>query len=107
MIGTSRRKVTGSDPVGATNCQFGPWRPRAARGFRRRGLVSRSNEPLARFVTSDAVLTEYLNALADEGPRVRLAAVRSVESMFRNPTRWPLPAPCRARSSPPWRWGRP
>ena len=47
--------------------------------------MSRSNEPLARFVTSDAVLTEYLNALADEGPRVRLAAVRSVESILRNP----------------------
>lgn len=38
-----------------------------------------------RIVTSDAVLTEYLNALADKGSTLRLAAVRSVESIFRNP----------------------
>jgi uncharacterized protein len=37
-----------------------------------------------RIVTSDAVLTEYLNALADKGSTVRLAAVRSVESILRN-----------------------
>lgn len=38
-----------------------------------------------RIVTSDAVLTEYLNALADKGPTVRLAAARSVETILRNP----------------------
>jgi predicted nucleic acid-binding protein len=37
-----------------------------------------------RIVTSDAVLTEYLNALADRGSTVRVAAVRSVESILRN-----------------------
>lgn len=36
-------------------------------------------------ITSDIVLTEYLNALADKGATVRLAAVRSVESILRNP----------------------
>jgi predicted nucleic acid-binding protein len=36
-----------------------------------------------RIVTSDAVLTEYLNALADRGSTVRVAAVRSVESSLR------------------------
>ena len=38
-----------------------------------------------RIVTSDAVLTEYLNALADKGSTFRLAAVRSVETILRNP----------------------
>jgi len=38
-----------------------------------------------RIITSDAVLTEYLNALADTGSAVRLAAVRSVESILHNP----------------------
>jgi len=38
-----------------------------------------------RIVTSDAVLTEYLNALADKGSTVRLAAVLSVERILRNP----------------------
>ena len=38
-----------------------------------------------RIVTSDAVLTEYLNALGDKGSAVRLAAVRSAESILRNP----------------------
>jgi predicted nucleic acid-binding protein len=38
-----------------------------------------------RIVTSDAVLIEYLNALADKGGTVRQAAVRSVESILRNP----------------------
>ena len=37
-----------------------------------------------RIITSDAVLTVYLNALADKGSTVRLAAVRSVESILGN-----------------------
>lgn len=35
-------------------------------------------------MTSDAVLTEYLNALADKGQTVRHAAIRSVETILRN-----------------------
>ncbi len=38
-----------------------------------------------RIVTSDAVLTEYLNALGDKGSAIRLAAVRSAETILRNP----------------------
>ncbi len=38
-----------------------------------------------RIITSEAVLTEYLNALADKGAAVRLAAVRAAESILRNP----------------------
>ena len=38
-----------------------------------------------RIVTSDAVLTEYLNALGDKGSAIRLAAVRSAENILRNP----------------------
>ncbi len=38
-----------------------------------------------RIVTSDAVLTEYLNALGDKSSAIRLAAVRSAENILRNP----------------------
>ena len=38
-----------------------------------------------RIVTSDAVLTEFLNALGDKGSALRLAAIRSVESIVSNP----------------------
>jgi len=38
-----------------------------------------------RIVTSDGVLTEYLNALADKGSAIRLAAVRSAERILQNP----------------------
>lgn len=37
-----------------------------------------------RIVTSDGVLAEYLNALSDKGPSVRLAAIRSVERIMSN-----------------------
>ncbi len=51
------------------------------------GKATRASASLEgkRIVTSDAVLTEYLNALADKGSTVRLAAVRSVESIQGNP----------------------
>jgi uncharacterized protein len=38
-----------------------------------------------RIITSDTVLTEYLNALGDKGSAVRLAAIGSVESILHNP----------------------
>lgn len=38
-----------------------------------------------RLFTTDAVLTEFLNALADKGPHVRVAAVHTVEAILRNP----------------------
>ncbi|MEK7868908.1 MAG: nucleic acid-binding protein [Nitrospirota bacterium] len=36
-------------------------------------------------VTTEAVLTEFLNALADKGPHVRAAAVKMVEAIMTNP----------------------
>lgn len=49
--------------------------------------ASRVSDSLAgtRLITSEAVLAEYLNALADKGSAVRPAAVRSVETILRNP----------------------
>lgn len=44
-----------------------------------------------RLITPDAVLTEYLNALADKGQAVRHAAIRSVETILRNPDVTVLP----------------
>lgn len=38
-----------------------------------------------RFITTDAILTEFLNALADKGPHIRAAAVQMVEAILRNP----------------------
>lgn len=38
-----------------------------------------------RIVTSDAVLIEYLNALAEKGENIREAAIRSVEAILTNP----------------------
>lgn len=40
----------------------------------------------ARIITTDVVLTEYLNALADKGEAVRHAAIRSVEAILRDPS---------------------
>lgn len=37
-----------------------------------------------RLFTSDAVLTEFLNALADKGPMVRAAAVKMVDAIMKN-----------------------
>jgi hypothetical protein len=37
-----------------------------------------------RLVTTEAVLTEFLNALADKGPRIRAAAVEMVEAIRSN-----------------------
>ncbi|MGH7236451.1 MAG: type II toxin-antitoxin system VapC family toxin [Nitrospiraceae bacterium] len=37
-----------------------------------------------RLFTTEAVLTEFLNALADKGPLVRAAAVETVETILRN-----------------------
>jgi uncharacterized protein len=37
-----------------------------------------------RLFTTEAVLTEFLNALADKGPLVRAAAVEMVEAIMRN-----------------------
>jgi predicted nucleic acid-binding protein len=34
--------------------------------------------------TTEAVLTEFLNALADKGPHVRTAAVKMVEAIMRH-----------------------
>jgi predicted nucleic acid-binding protein len=39
----------------------------------------------SRLITTDAVLTEFLNALADKGPHIRAAAVRTVEAILRDP----------------------
>jgi predicted nucleic acid-binding protein len=39
----------------------------------------------ARFLTTDAVLTEFLNALAEKGPSIRAAAIRTVEAILNNP----------------------
>lgn len=38
-----------------------------------------------RLITTDAVLTEFLNALADSGIHIRSAAVQMVETIMRNP----------------------
>jgi len=45
----------------------------------------------ARIITTDAVLTEYLNAFADKGVRLRQAAVSSVDAILSNPTVRVLP----------------
>ena len=37
-----------------------------------------------RLFTTEAVLTEFLNALADKGPRIRAAAVEMVEAIMTN-----------------------
>ena len=37
-----------------------------------------------RLFTTDAVLTEFLNALADKGPLVRAAAIKMVEAIMSN-----------------------
>lgn len=37
-----------------------------------------------RIFTTDAVLTEFLNALADKGPHVRAAAVKTVHTIMNN-----------------------
>ena len=37
-----------------------------------------------RLFTTEAVLTEFLNALADKGPLVRAAAVKMVETIMKN-----------------------
>ena len=37
-----------------------------------------------RLFTTDAVLTEFLNALADKGPLVRAAAIKMVEAVMKN-----------------------
>ena len=39
----------------------------------------------ARIVTADAVLTEYLNALAAKGENLRQAAIKSVDIILINP----------------------
>jgi hypothetical protein len=36
-------------------------------------------------ITTDAVLTEFLNALADKGRHIRSAAVQMAEMIMRNP----------------------
>jgi predicted nucleic acid-binding protein len=38
-----------------------------------------------RLFTTDLVLTEFLNALADKGPHLRAAVVEMVETILRNP----------------------
>lgn len=42
-------------------------------------------------MTSEAVLTEYLNALAEKGPSVRKAAILSVEAILSDPLVTVLP----------------
>ena len=37
-----------------------------------------------RLFTTDAVLTEFLNALADKGPLIRAAAIKMVEAIMKN-----------------------
>ncbi|MEX5283252.1 MAG: PIN domain-containing protein [Nitrospiraceae bacterium] len=44
-----------------------------------------------RIVTSEAVLTEYLNALPEKGPSVRKAAILSVEAILSDPLVTVLP----------------
>ncbi|MDA2910893.1 PIN domain-containing protein [Nitrospiraceae bacterium AH_259_D15_M11_P09] len=41
--------------------------------------------------TTDAVLVEYLNALAEKGARVRRAAIETVEAILKNPSVRVLP----------------
>jgi predicted nucleic acid-binding protein len=45
----------------------------------------------ARILTTDAVLIEFLNALAEKGPHIRGAAIRSVETILSNPRVTVLP----------------
>lgn len=39
----------------------------------------------SRLLTTDAVLIEFLNALAAKGPHIRAAAIRTVEAILNNP----------------------
>lgn len=48
-------------------------------------LQASSSIGTARIVTTDAVLTEYLNALAAKGENLRQAAIESVEIILANP----------------------
>lgn len=48
-------------------------------------LQASSSIGTARIVTTDAVLTEYLNALAAKGENLRQAAIESVEIILTNP----------------------
>ncbi len=45
----------------------------------------------ARILTTDAVLIEFLNALAEKGPHIRGAAIRTVEAILNNPQVTVLP----------------
>jgi predicted nucleic acid-binding protein len=45
----------------------------------------------ARILTTDAVLIEFLNALAEKGPRIRGAAIGTVETILSNPQVMVLP----------------
>ncbi|MEK6548978.1 MAG: PIN domain-containing protein [Nitrospirota bacterium] len=45
----------------------------------------------ARILTTDAVLIEFLNALAEKGPHIRGAAIRTVETILNNPLVTVLP----------------
>lgn len=44
-----------------------------------------------RLITTDAVLTEFLNALADSGPNIRTLAIKTVEAILSNPIVTVLP----------------
>jgi predicted nucleic acid-binding protein len=46
----------------------------------------------ARLLTTDAVLTEFLNALSNAGPSVRRAAVETVERILRDPAVQVIPS---------------
>ncbi|MDE0158607.1 MAG: PIN domain-containing protein [Candidatus Dadabacteria bacterium] len=48
-------------------------------------LQASSSIGTARIVTTDAVLTEYLNALAARGETLRQAAIKSMEAILANP----------------------
>ncbi len=48
-------------------------------------LQASSSIGTARIVTTDAVLTEYLNALAAKGENLRQAAIKSVDIILINP----------------------
>lgn len=50
-----------------------------------------ANHGRGRIVTSEAVLTEYLNALAEKGFSVRTAAIRCVEAILNDPLVTMLP----------------
>lgn len=44
-----------------------------------------------RLLTTDLVLTEFLNALADKGPHLRAAVAEMVETILRNPHVFVIP----------------